>query len=94
MKNHNCPDEGFVHQITLPNGKFIFLGIISPTMKKVRELGLENTLVQYITDSCHSDINKAIHQGQSVRINGFPAADFLEKIANAEEYKQFIEKLN
>jgi hypothetical protein len=94
MKKGNCPDEGFVNQIILPNGKFIFLGIISPAMEKIKNLGWENKMVQYISDDCHADLNRAIHQGKMIRINGILATDFIHQIANLEEFEQIIKELN
>ena len=93
MKNEKCLDAGFICQVTLPSGKFIFLSLISPATRKVRELGWPNAMVQYITDNCHSDLNRAIYLGKEVRINGSPISELANQMATVEEYEEIILKL-
>lgn len=86
-------EAGFVYRVTTPDGKIIFLSIISPAARKVKELGWPNVLVQYVTGDSHGDLNQAIYQGLDVRINGLRASEFIEAMPKAKEYEEIILKL-
>ncbi len=82
-------NEGFVLQVTLPNGKYAYFGVNSISSTMAREQGLNCEEVRYFGNCIDSNINGRAHIGSPIQINEISVADFIEEIATDEECRQF-----
>lgn len=80
--------EGWADQITLPNGKYGYTGIGSCESDMFRAKGWHVKTVHYFGACISSNINGRAHDRFPIQIEGVSVADFINKIATEEEFKQ------
>jgi hypothetical protein len=85
--------EGCATQITLPNGKFMYVGVSSIIEDVARKRGLECKVVRYFGACIYANINDRAHDKFPIQIDEVNVADFIEKIATKEECDQFHSQL-
>ncbi|PID52703.1 MAG: hypothetical protein CR972_00655 [Candidatus Moraniibacteriota bacterium] len=82
-------DEGNVVQITLPNGKYMYVGISTYYEFYAKKIGLKCVKVRYSGDCSYYNINERVHEGRAITINGVCASTMLDKIATYKECINF-----
>ncbi|PCI20019.1 hypothetical protein COB64_02925 [Candidatus Wolfebacteria bacterium] len=78
-------------EITLPNGKYWYVGIDSTASFYAKKEGLECKTVRYFGDCSDWDINERAHKGLPIQVNETNVEDFIDKIATQGEIEQYIE---
>lgn len=90
--------SGFVAQITLPNGKYMYTGVGSIAEDFAKKLGWEVKTVQYFGACTYANIADRAHGKFPIQIDEVPVADFIEKIATDAECRaitdQYFPKVN
>jgi hypothetical protein len=81
--------EGYTVQITLPSGKYMYVGAGSACENRARGQGLECKTVYFYGACIYSGINDRAHDKFPIQVDGVSVADFLDKIATKEECRQF-----
>jgi hypothetical protein len=84
--------QGFVSQITLPNGKYFYTGIASMNEKFAKDLGWEVKTVRYFGACIYANIADRAHRKFPIQIDNVSVADFIEKIATDEEVRVITEQ--
>ncbi|MFA5986191.1 MAG: hypothetical protein WC819_02485 [Parcubacteria group bacterium] len=76
---------GFVTQIVLKNGKYMYTGVGSINENTARAAGFDCKIVEF-SGHCHGrHINEQAHQGCMICIEGVSVAEFIDKIATVQE---------
>lgn len=86
--------EGCATQITLANGKFMYVGVNSITENSARKRGLECKVVRYFGACIYANINDRAHDKFPIQIDEISVADFIDEIATKEECDQFHSSMN
>lgn len=82
--------EGKVVQITLPNGRFYYAGVMSGVSERAKKEGLKCEIVHYFGASDYGGINQRAHMGFPIQINEVNVLDFIYKIAENNEFYRFF----
>lgn len=84
---------GLAVQITLPSGKFFYVGEKAPIIEKVTYLGYKTKLVNYYGHCCSLTINDRVHNDFFVMIDGVDADLNIDRIATPQECDQALIKI-
>jgi hypothetical protein len=87
MKKTN---KGLADRITLPNGKYAYVGVGSVNSQFAKKEGMPVETVKYCGNCDEISINARAHRRFHIKIDGVKVADFLDKIATEEEVAQYL----
>ncbi len=90
--NGYSTSEGFADQITLPNGKFAYMGVDSIYSFQARRNGWECKKVEYFGACGYCNINATAHIKFPIQIDGVSVVNFFDKIATEEEIRDAFGK--
>ncbi|MDD5396597.1 MAG: hypothetical protein PHW24_00890 [Candidatus Moranbacteria bacterium] len=85
--------EGTATQITLPSGKFMYVGVSSLIENSAKKRGLECKVVRYFGACIYANINDRAYDKFPIQIDEVNVAEFIDKIATKEECDQFHSQL-
>ncbi|MFA5871026.1 MAG: hypothetical protein WC842_04055 [Candidatus Paceibacterota bacterium] len=86
--------EGFVTQITLPNGKYLYTGVGSRIEGIAKQRGLTCEIVRYFGACIYCNINDRAHLKFPIQIGEVSVTDFLDKIATEKECEEFFSEVS
>lgn len=86
--------EGWATQITLPNGKYYYVGVGSIASSIAENKGFETKTVRYFGACIYANINDRVFDKFPIQIDDIDLRTIIDKVANKEDANKYLYNFN